>query len=234
MFTNYLFRCHSIGKLMTEPKLKSDKEAGNLSETTKTFLMEVFIQKKYGRKKDISNKYIEKGLLVENDAINLYSRYKFNEYQKNEELFKNDFLVGTPDIVSEEIIDIKSSWDIFTFFSNLNKDIDSAYYWQLQAYLALTGKEVARLAYCLVNTPETLVNDEKRKLLYKMNVATDENPEYLQLCDELERNMNFDDIPNRVIELEIKRNDQDILKMYSKIKKARIYLTELENQLETL
>jgi len=234
MFTNYLFRCHSIGKLMTEPKLKADKEAGNLSETTKTFLMEVFIQQKYGRKKDISNKYIEKGLLVENDAIKLYSRYKFNEYQKNEELFKNDFLLGTPDIVSDDIIDIKSSWDIFTFFSNLNKDVDSAYYWQLQAYLALTGKESAKLAYCLVNTPETLVNDEKRKLMYKMNVATDENPEYLQACDEIDLNMNFDDIPNRVIEFEVKRNDEDIEKMYSKIKKARIYLTELETQLENL
>jgi hypothetical protein len=219
---------------MTEPKLKADKEAGNLSETTKTFLMEVFIQQKYGRKKDISNKYIEKGLLVENDAIKLYSRYKFNEYQKNEELFKNDFLVGTPDIVSDDIIDIKSSWDIFTFFSNLNKDVDSAYYWQLQAYLALTGKESAKLAYCLVNTPEMLVNDEKRKLMYKMNVATDENPIYLQACDELDRNMNFDDIPNRVIEFEVKRNDEDIQKMYFKIKKARIYLTELETQLENL
>jgi hypothetical protein len=219
---------------MTEPKLKADKEAGNLSETTKTFLMEVFIQQKYGRKKDISNKYIEKGLLVENDAIKLYSRYKFNEYQKNEELFKNDFLLGTPDIVSDDIIDIKSSWDIFTFFSNLNKDVDSAYYWQLQAYLALTGKESAKLAYCLVNTPETLVNDEKRKLMYKMNVATDENPEYLQACDEIDLNMNFDDIPNRVIEFEVKRNDEDIEKMYSKIKKARIYLTELETQLENL
>jgi len=233
MFTNYLFRCHSIGKLMTEPKLKADKEAGNLSETTKTFLMEVFIQEKFNRKKDISNKYIEKGLLVEDEAIKLYSRIKLEEYSKNENRFKNDYLIGTPDIISDVVIDIKSSWDIFTFFSNLNKDVDSGYYWQLQAYLALTGANVSKLAYCLVNTPETLINDEKRKLMYRMNVATDENPEYLKACEELERSMTFDDIPltTRLIEFEVKRNDEDILKMYSKIEKARVYLNELNEKI---
>jgi hypothetical protein len=218
---------------MTEPKLKADKEAGNLSETTKTFLMEVFIQEKFNRKKDISNKYIEKGLLVEDEAIKLYSRIKLEEYSKNENRFKNDYLIGTPDIISDVVIDIKSSWDIFTFFSNLNKDVDSGYYWQLQAYLALTGANVSKLAYCLVNTPETLINDEKRKLMYRMNVATDENPEYLKACEELERSMTFDDIPltTRLIEFEVKRNDEDILKMYSKIEKARVYLNELNEKI---
>lgn len=233
MFKNYLFRCHSIGKLMTEPKLKADKEAGNLSETTKTFLMEVFIQEKFNRKKDISNKYIEKGLLVEDEAIKLYSRIKLEDYVKNDNRFKNDYLIGTPDIISDSVIDIKSSWDIFTFFATMNKDVDSAYYWQLQAYLALTGASVAKLAYCLVNTPETLINDEKRKLMYKMNVATDENPEYLKACEELEHSMTFDDIPltTRLIEFEIKRNDEDILKMYTKIDKARVYLNELNEKI---
>jgi hypothetical protein len=233
MFENLKFRCHSIGNLMTEPKLKADKEAGNLSETTKSFLMEIYVEKKYGRKKDISNKYIEKGLLVEDEAINLYSRLKLDQYSKNEERLSNEFIHGVPDIIGDEVIDVKSSWDIFTFFATLNKEVNTTYYWQLQAYLALTGLKVAKLAYCLIDTPETLINDDKRKLMYKMNVVTTEDPEYIKACEELEKNMIYSDIPlaNRVIEFTIERNEDDINKIYDKVSKARKYLIELDSKI---
>ena len=230
MFTNYLFRCHSIGKLMTEPKLKADKEAGNLSETAKTHLLEIYIAEKYGRKKDISNKYITKGLMAEDDSIKLYSTIKLEKYVKNELRLKNEYLVGTPDIIDTEVIDVKTSWDIFTFFAVAKKEINSDYFYQLQAYLALTGLTVSKLAYCLVNTPQTLINDEKRKLMYKMNVATDEAPEYVKACEDLERSMTYDDIPlsNRIIEFQIDRDDKAILRMYDKITRARQYLNDLD------
>lgn len=233
MFENYKFRCHSIGSLMTAPKLKADKEAGNLSETTKTYLMEIYINEKYGRKKDISNKYIEKGLMVEDEAIQMYSRIKLEEYTKNEERLTNDFLTGIPDIISTEVVDIKSSWDIFTFFNTLNKEVNATYYWQLQGYLALTGLPMARLAYCLVNTPETLISDEKRKLSYKMNVVSTESPDYLEACVELEKSMNYDDLPltNRLIEFEVKRDAEAIKTIYEKVEKAREYLNNLDNLL---
>jgi len=65
---------------MVEPRSKNEL----LSETTKKYLREVMIYEKYGRKKDISNKYIEKGLAVEEDAITLYSRFTKVFYKKNE------------------------------------------------------------------------------------------------------------------------------------------------------
>jgi hypothetical protein len=231
MFENYKFRCHSIGKLMTAPKLKADKEAGNLSETTKSYLMEIYVQEKYGRKKDISSKYLEKGLMVEGEAIKLYSRLKLEEYTKNEERLSNDFITGIPDLISTEVIDIKSSWDIFTFFNVLNKEVNSDYYWQLQSYMGLTGLPMAKLAYCLINTPEMLISDEKRKLSYKMN--TIESPEYLAACDELEKSMIFDDIPltNRMIEFEVKRDGEAIKSIYDKVEKSREYLNNLDNLL---
>ena len=61
---------------MTEPKLKADKEAGNLSETSKSYLVEVYIKEMYDREADINSKYIAKGLMVEEDSITLYSRVK--------------------------------------------------------------------------------------------------------------------------------------------------------------
>ena len=233
MFTNYLFRCHALGKLMTEPKLKADKEAGNLSETTKSYLMEIYVTEKYGRKKDISNKYIQKGLMVEDEAIKLYSTIKLESYAKNELRLKNDFITGIPDLIGDDVIDVKSSWDIFTFFNTLNKDINSDYYYQLQGYLALTGLKTAKLAYCLIDTPETLIDDEKRKLMYKMNVATTEAPEYVEACAELEKNMVYNDLPlyTRLIEFTIERDEAVIGKINAKVQKAREYLNELNSKI---
>ena len=46
-FFNTLIHCSSIGKLLTEPISKADKESGELSKTAKTHLIEVYANKKY-------------------------------------------------------------------------------------------------------------------------------------------------------------------------------------------
>ena len=56
------FRASQLGKLMTDARTKT-----GLSETCKSALLEVYVQQKYKRYKEISNKYIEKGIAVEND-----------------------------------------------------------------------------------------------------------------------------------------------------------------------
>lgn len=238
-----LFRASGIGNLMTEPKLKADKEAGNLSEGAKTNLIDIYVSNKYGRNTDIQNRYISKGLMVEEEGITLYSRVKKNIFFKNEEHLSNQFLKGTPDLFTgkdihhaESIIDIKCSWDIFTFFRVFTKDINSIYYYQLQAYMALTGAKSAKLAYCLIDTPDTLIQDEKRKLMYKMNCVTNESEEYLKACEELEKSMLYPDIPmkEKLIEFEVLRDDKVIENMYAKIIKARQFLNELEESISPL
>lgn len=236
-FSKTLFRSSGCGHLMTEPKSKADKEAGNLSEGAKTHLIDIYVANKYGRHDDINNKYVEKGLMVEEDGITLYSRVKKRFFKKNSEHLSNEFIKGTPDLFTGDdirhadiITDIKCSWDIYTFFRVLTKGINSIYYWQLQAYMALSGARSARLAYCLIDTPETLINDEKRKLMYRMGVASDLNPDYLEACAEIDKNMRFGDIPieERVIEFEVPRDDADIVLLYSKITKGRWFLNEFE------
>lgn len=236
-FSKTLIRCSSIGYIMTEPKTKADKEAGRLSETAKTHLTDIYVSNKYGRNTDISNKYTEKGLMVEEDSITLFSRVKKQFFRKNEEHLSNHFIKGTPDLFdgqsiqnADHIIDIKSSWDIYTFFRTFTKDINRDYYWQLQGYMALTGAKSATLAYCLVNTPEVLINDEKRRLLYKMGVATEENKDYVEACEEIDRLSRYDDIPmeQRVLAYEIERNDEDIEALYARVLKCREYLAELD------
>lgn len=242
MFDNTLFRCSSLGYLMTEPKSKAAKDAGELSESTKTHLIDVFVQNKYNRQTDISNKYIQKGLLVEEDSITLYSRVKKTFFKKNEKNLTNEFIKGTPDLftgleieAADSIIDIKSSWDIFTYFRNHSNGVSDLYYWQLMGYMALTGARSAKLAFCLVDTPETLITDAKRKLMWQMNAGTEENSEYKEACEELDRSMTFGDIlmKERVMEFDIERNQEDIDLLYSKIKRARVFLNELDISLAT-
>lgn len=233
-FSNYKFRCSSLGDLMTSPRAKSEK----LSETAKTKILECFITEKYNREKEVFSKYMEKGILVEDESITLLSRVKKKLYFKNEDRITNEFISGTPDLFEGEtinnathIIDIKSSWDIHTYLAAKTKPLNKDYYYQLQGYMALTGAGKSTLAYCLVNTPETLINDAKQKLFYRMDGVTTENVEYKKACEELETSMKFDDIPmrERVFEIEISRNESVIEDIYKKVEEAREYFATLED-----
>jgi hypothetical protein len=226
LFSKYKFRSHAGGRLMTDPRSKTEK----LSETTKSYLLECYIDMVYGRKKEIHSKYITKGLEVEEDSLTLYSRVNKRPFNKNQERMENDFICGTPDIIlADRVIDIKSSWSIHTFFDAKSDGINKNYFWQLQCYMALTGKEKATLAYCLVDTPLMLIEDEKRKLAYRMGAITNESPDYLAACEEIEKNMTFQDIPikERVFEIEVTRDDEAIEKLYNRIELCREYLDGL-------
>jgi len=184
-------RCSQIGKIMTDPKTKADKEAGKLSETTKSYCLELLAEK-YGRKKDITSKYLEKGIAVEESSITLLSLLTKKMYRKNAERFSNDYLTGTPDLVvqGELLDDIKSSWDLNTFLKAKHSPINKMYYYQLQGYMALTGAKVANLRYCLVNATPSLIDDEKKRLFYAL--GTNESDEYKEGAKQIERNLIYD------------------------------------------
>lgn len=215
--------------------LRKTKDDVLLSETCKTHLVDLFVSKKYNRQTDIENRYIKKGLQVEEDSITLLSRVTKTFYKKNEERLNNEYITGLPDLfrgdsihTADHITDIKSSWDIFTFFRTQAKGLNKMYYWQLQGYMALTGAKNATLAYCLVNTPDVMIEDEKRRMLWKMGVLTDQNPDYINACEELEASMRYDDIPmsERLYMIDIERNDADIEKMYQRVKDCRNWMNE--------
>lgn len=226
MFDTLKIRCSSIGYIMTEPKSKKE----GLSETCRGHLADLFVSTRYNRRTDNTNKYTLKGNLVEEDSMTLYSLFKKRPFFKNKERLENEWVIGSPDIIhGDTIIDIKSSWDIFTFFRNKDSDkLNKNYYWQMQGYMALTGATRAVLAYCLVNTPDSIITDEKRRLFYRMNAATEDNKDYQAACEELERLMIYDDIPQpeRVIEIEILRDDKAIDSVYSRVDVCRQYMAD--------
>lgn len=237
-FSKYRCRCSSLGHIMTDPQSKADKDAGNLSESAKTHLTDIYVAMKYGRKTDITNKYVEKGRRVEEDSITLYSRVKKTFFKKNDKRLYDEFIEGEPDLFkgldikdADEVIDAKSSWDIYTFFRVHSKSINPLYKWQLTGYMRLTGARRSTLAYCLVNTPDDLIEAEIRKLSYQLPGGT-LNPDYENAKADLIKAMTFDDIPlaERVIEIQVERNEADIQRISDKVVKCRAFLFELQDK----
>lgn len=225
-FSDYKFRCSSLGSLMTNQQGKKDtKTIDELSETAKGELIKVYIEVAYGRSKEIQSKYIEKGLAVEEDSITLLSMVKEKYLEKNTERKTNEYITGEADIV-KPLYDTKSCWDIHTFYAAKTKPLKKDYEYQMLGYCELYDEPQGTVAFCLIDTPLGLIEDEKRKLFYKMNVPTIENPEYLEACERLEKEMTFGDIPmkDRVHEIVVKRASMEAV--YKRIELCRIWLND--------
>ena len=127
------------------------------------------------------SRYTDKGNEVEEQAIELTEDVLGFEFlTKNDKYFENDYIKGTPDVITTSlIIDVKSSWssETFPFFESElpNKD----YYYQVMGYMWLTGKKNALISYCLINTPEEIVNDEIRRTAWGKSSIL-ESSEYIR------------------------------------------------------
>lgn len=249
-FNEVLFRCSSIGHLMTEPKLKAEKEAGNLSATAKTHLRDVYASKVLGRNTDISNKYLIKGINVEEDSITLFSKVKRQYFLKNEEHIKNDFIMGTPDIRATDgkVYDIKSRWDVFTFIRTINASMDDMNFWQLAGYCMIENVYTGVIVNTLVNTPLVQIMQELKRESYqwpaevpawreieiiKNSVFDFEtfNNHVNMICppitDEAKKMFDsFVEIPekSRINEVEVNFTDEHFSAIEAKVKKGREFL----------
>lgn len=219
-FKEYKFRPSQLPDLMTGSTLKSEI----LGETAKSTLREIYIKAKYGREKIFTNKFLQKGIIQENESIALYNQIFGTNHIKNEEKISNAYLQGTPDIKSP-LIDIKSSWDLDTFFSVDEKKALKDYRWQLVGYADILGVDKAQLAYCLVSTTESLIFDELRRLKYSFGLS-DEDPQLSSLEDQLMLNMTYEDIPpqDRIKIFDIQITGEDRTKLHAQLDACREYL----------
>jgi hypothetical protein len=154
---NFKCRASALGQIMTNARSKNE----TLSQTAKSYLEDWYKEQIYGVKKQIKSKYIQKGLALEDQAIEFYSVAMEKDFMiKNLDHFEDDFFTGTPDCMHEGIVyDFKTSWDCFTF-PLFDQEPDMGYYYQLQVYMHLTGLKKAKLVYTLQDTPEFLTYEE--------------------------------------------------------------------------
>lgn len=200
----FKIRCSAIGQIMTNPRAKKDIEAGVLSSTTKNYVQEWVKEQIYGRRKDISSKYLDKGNQLEDESIEfLTANSDYGFLIKNEEHFENDFLTGTPDIITnDEVIDMKNSWDCFTFPLFFDVIPNKDYMYQLQGYMALTGRKKAKLVYTLMTTPKDI------------NFGKEDN------YDEV-------DAKYRIKEFVVERDDEIIQAIQNRVKQVQEYINQL-------
>lgn len=221
-------------RIWSEPRSKIAKENNELGETCKTYLTELYAQFKYGRKQELDNKYVRKGLGQELESLLLLSEVLNQFFEKNEETFESDYLVGTPDCFDkdgETVIDVKSSYSLFTFLSNLDGKLDTSYELQLQAYMLLTGRNKAKLAYCLVDNPIEEIEWQQQLLMRKLNCISEESPEFVKEWNDKSKLYTFSDIPEeeRVLIFNVDKDHDFEKKLISKAIKCREYLQFLEN-----
>lgn len=240
-FDKHLFHPSMLGKLMSNKQGKKDTTClAELGETAKKALQQIWIYETYGRKKEIDSKFLEKGNECEEDNITLHSRVDQVFFKKNEEIIQNEYFIGTPDAylgetiyTATEIEDFKTSWDIFTFHEALfSKDVNSDYELQLNAYMDMTTARTSYLRYGLVNTPEKMIEDEKRKLAWKMGLIDPHSDElYLKKAEMIELSMKYDDIPlsKRVHKVRVDYNADLMDSVKKRVLIWREYLNSLNN-----
>jgi hypothetical protein len=211
---DFKIRCSAIGKIMTNARSKTE----TLSKTTISYLEEWTKEQIYSRRKEIFSKYLDKGNAVEVDSLDFIKTHlNYKQLEKNEESFENDFLTGTPDaILDDHIIDVKNSWDCFSFPLFFNSIPNKDYYYQAQGYMALTGIDRYKLIYTLMDTPEDLIQRE-----YFGDQSTD--------LVEFASKYKYSDIEPqyRIKVFDIYRNDEDIENIYNRVDECRQYINSL-------
>lgn len=139
----------------------------SLSAGAKTYCEQIAKEFVYGFESKVSSKYLEKGLMVEDESIALYNSVNFTDLSKNTERRDNDWITGECDLVrADRIVDIKSAWSLQTFPVTADSGRDPTYEWQGRAYMWLWQKPRFDIAYCLVNTPDELIDYEDPDLHY--------------------------------------------------------------------
>lgn len=151
-----------------------------LPKGAKSYIEGLVDQYVYKYEDSIDNKYVRKGLAVEDSddedinksAIKVANSLFFTEYSKSVSYLQKGHFHGHPDIEDKDeqmIVDIKSSWNKKTFPKRPEDGHDSTYEWQGKLYCYMKGWSKFRLCYVLMSTPEELVPDNEHDSLHYVN-----------------------------------------------------------------
>lgn len=233
------FRSSSIGLLMTNPKLKKDKEEGVLAKTVQTMIEDLWLYKEHGVEKIMDVNQTRKGKICEEDAIGLVQLIcGGKEFRiKNKRRMFGKWSSGESDMVLENHIeDTKVAYDVRSF---MRKGRDEFYtkkdgtkiwgfnklqYGQAQDYMRLWGKDKFILRWCAIDTPEELIRDEEKRVYYKYG-NDEEHEEYVKQSQQIRRNHDFSWIPieKRVKSFEIEIDWEYLKELDERAEKAMEY-----------
>ena len=218
----FKIRASACGQIMT-----NDRSGKSMGQTAKTYLETWVKEQLYGRRQEIQTKQMEKGIIVEDDSIDFVADYLgFGMLLKNEQHYVNDFMTGTPDIIMRDlIIDVKNSWDCFSFPLFVKNIPTKDYYWQAQVYMALTETKQYKLIYTLMDTPPNII--EREAYWYAKNNGYEELDE--DIMNEFIEKHTYSNLPDnlRIKIYDIQRDDNAIKSIENRVIECRTYINEL-------
>lgn len=214
----FKIRASASGKLMG---------VKGLGQTGLTYIETWLKEQIYGRKKEFDSKYTQKGNEVEDNAIDLVVEHLGLGFAlKNEKYFENDFICGTPDIILDDcIIDIKSSWDCFTF-PLFDKELPNKdYYYQAQCYMDLVGLDNYKVVYVLMDTPEHLIESEANKYCFNNGYERGD----VEVFNKFQKKMTYSEIPTnyKIKVFEFKKDQAVIDKIKERVLECRLIIKDL-------
>lgn len=208
-----------------------------LSKTAINMLTEKYAWFKYQKK--IASKgglmaCIEKGNVLEPQAIKIMSDIDKANYVKNELKYSNEFIIGIPDIVDLErgiIIDTKVSWNVNTFLKS-KYGLDDKYWFQAQGYMELFNVNFVDVCFLLLDTPQDIVQREFAKMLTSYVLGEIDTETYNEKIDSLTASMAYSNIPlkRRVIRYRVNREPSVMTIIYNKVLKCREFLAQLDKE----
>ena len=181
----------------------------------------------YNRKKTFTNKYVEKGLIVEDNSLDFIAeQLNLGLLIKNEEYKENEYMTGTCDVkLPELIIDVKNSWSPFSFPLFDKEILNKAHIWQGLGYMELYQKKHFKLIFVISDTPVHLI--QKEAYYYAKNGGYDENDPSIYM--DFKKSMTYSDIRDKLkIKIfDIEYDKTAIEKVEKRVIECRTYIDEL-------
>ena len=225
-------------------RAESEKEHFVLCKANEAVLKKIYSREKYKKYiQNISKDYAPQllnGTLSENESLKLASEVLSINFKVNKQLVSNNFIKGKMDAYTgrsiykaKSVVDVKtaSNYESFLDFIDTTEE-KTKYYWQIMGYLSLTGAKYGSIIHCCVNYHPSIINQEISKYLLRIR-GLDIPSEVVDFnTDRIRNNLTFDNIPKseRIIEVKIKRNDDDIQLIKDKVLLFRTFLQEFDNK----
>jgi len=229
-----------------------------LSKGAKSYLRKIRREVKFNRRKELKSKYLEKGIELEEEAITFLSLYHGKVFENNKGRVYGEYFQGECDI--PEGFDTKVAWELDTL-PDPKEPLNPIYEYQNRIYMILYDKEQWTTSSIVMNMTDSALKDviyregfrwkdnevPKWRLVEIIAFYTYDEETFYNRCishdctpnEESEEKhidmfMGFVEIPvhERIVEKTVYRSVEIEEAMIEVVKASRIYLNELESEME--
>lgn len=234
-YDEYLSRTKALTPTMQKEfnSLKYKKEHPELPQGAKSYCEKWIKEVLYDRCKNFKNKFLDKGIACEPDSILFAAKYYgWVDAKKNDEWFSDEWFEGTPDILLygyNEVIDMKNSYDAFSFPLFETEIPTEGYDTQLQVYCHLVEYDQGTLCYALMDAPLDIMKQEMRRLSWEQGqqgfIST-------ELYEQVKREMTYSNLPDdlRLVKFTVVRKPEVIELLKERVLMCREYIAKVINE----